>query len=64
MTGITIDSLDHIVLTVVDIEATCPFYGWALRMKSIRFDGDRVALSFGRQKINLHAAGNEYDPKA
>jgi len=61
---VTIDRLDHLVLTVADIEATCDFYGRVLGMERVTFAGGRTALSFGRQKINLHPAGNEYEPKA
>uniref|UniRef100_A0A672MM95 Glyoxalase domain containing 5 n=1 Tax=Sinocyclocheilus grahami TaxID=75366 RepID=A0A672MM95_SINGR len=28
------------------------------------FQGDRKALSFGEQKLNLHQAGKEFEPKA
>lgn len=63
-----IDSLDHLVLTVRDIDATLRFYEKALGMQVIRFvakDGsERVALGFGRQKINLHRQGHEFEPKA
>jgi catechol 2,3-dioxygenase-like lactoylglutathione lyase family enzyme len=62
--GVVIDRIDHVVLTVADIEATCDFYGRVLGMEKIVFAGGRVALGFGSQKINLHPAGNEYDPKA
>ena len=33
-------------------------------MTVVVFDGGRVALSFGRQKINLHEEGKEFEPKA
>ena len=59
-----VDRIDHMVLTVADIEATCDFYGRVLGMDKIVFAGGRVALGFGAQKINLHPAGNEYEPKA
>jgi len=62
--AVGIDRLDHLVLTVADIEATCDFYSRVLGMEKIVFAGGRVALGFGAQKINLHPAGNEYDPKA
>jgi len=52
------------VLTVADIDATCDFYTRILGMEKIVFAGGRVALGFGKQKINLHPAGNEYDPRA
>ena len=64
MTRITIDHLDHLVLTVANIDTTCDFYARILGMKEVTFSGGRKALAFGRQKINLHPAGNEYDPKA
>lgn len=59
-----IDSIDHLVLTVQDIDATCAFYGKALGMRVVVFGGDRKALAFGSQKINLHQQGNEFEPKA
>jgi len=61
---VTIDRLDHFVLTVADIDATCDFYKRVLGMEKVVFAGGRTALSFGNQKINLHPAGNEYEPKA
>lgn len=62
---ITIDRLDHLVLTVRDIEATCAFYSKVLGMEVRTFGPDkRKALHFGRQKINLHQAGHEFEPKA
>lgn len=59
-----IDRLDHLVLTVRDIDATCDFYARVLGMESVTFGAGRKALSFGRQKINLHQAGKEFEPKA
>ncbi len=61
---VSISRLDHLVLTVRDIQATCEFYGRVLGMERVEFAGGRVALAFGNQKINLHPAGNEYEPKA
>lgn len=61
---VIIDALDHMVLTVADIDATCEFYGSVLGMEKVVFAGGRVALGFGKQKINLHPVGNEYDPRA
>jgi catechol 2,3-dioxygenase-like lactoylglutathione lyase family enzyme len=58
-----IDHLDHLVLTVVDINATLEFYTSVLNMESVTFGG-RKALRFGEQKINLHQAGKEFEPKA
>ncbi|QQE75407.1 VOC family protein [Brevibacillus composti] len=59
-----IDRLDHLVLTVRDVEATCSFYERVLGMSVVTFGGGRKALQFGRQKINLHQAGKEFEPKA
>ena len=59
-----VSHLDHLVLTVRDIEATAAFYEAALGMQRIEFAGGRVALSFGQQKINLHQLGREFEPKA
>jgi len=59
-----ISSLDHLVLTVADIEATCAFYTSALGMERVTFGAGRTALAFGRQKINLHQSGREFEPKA
>jgi catechol 2,3-dioxygenase-like lactoylglutathione lyase family enzyme len=57
-------ALDHIVLTVADIDAACAWYGRSLGMRRMTFDRDRTALIFGRQKINLHLAGAELKPHA
>lgn len=59
-----LDSLDHLVLTVKDIAATASFYSSVLGMEVVSFAGGRKALAFGAQKINLHAHGNEFEPKA
>jgi catechol 2,3-dioxygenase-like lactoylglutathione lyase family enzyme len=59
-----IDSLDHLVLTVRDLEKTCEFYSRVLGMEVIQFDNGRKALRFGNQKLNLHALGKEFEPKA
>jgi catechol 2,3-dioxygenase-like lactoylglutathione lyase family enzyme len=62
---VTIDRLDHLVLTVKDVAATCRFYERVLGMDARSFGPDgRWALHFGRQKINLHQAGHEFEPKA
>jgi catechol 2,3-dioxygenase-like lactoylglutathione lyase family enzyme len=59
-----ISRLDHFVLTVRSIEATCAFYNRALGFEVVTFGQGRKALAFGQQKINLHEVGNEFDPKA
>ena len=61
---IKIDRLDHLVLTVKDIDKTVEFYTIVLGMEKELFKGDRVALKFGNQKINLHKLGSEFEPKA
>jgi catechol 2,3-dioxygenase-like lactoylglutathione lyase family enzyme len=57
-------SLDHLVLTVRNIEATCAFYAGVLGMEVVTFGEGRKALVFGSQKINLHEQGKEFEPKA
>jgi catechol 2,3-dioxygenase-like lactoylglutathione lyase family enzyme len=59
-----IDRLDHFVLTVASIERTCDFYTRVLGMEVTTFGSGRKALKFGCQKINLHEAGREFEPKA
>ena len=59
-----IERLDHLVLTVADIGRTCDFYLRVLGMVEVTFEGDKKALRFGNQKINLHQAGRELEPKA
>ncbi|HWH75989.1 MAG TPA: VOC family protein [Candidatus Binatus sp.] len=54
-----IDSIDHVVFTVRDIEATCQFYAKVLGMEIASFGENRKALSFGSQKINLQQVGRE-----
>jgi catechol 2,3-dioxygenase-like lactoylglutathione lyase family enzyme len=61
---ISIERLDHFVLTVRDVEATCRFYARVLGMESRAFGDGRQALHFGAAKINLHQQGREFEPKA
>lgn len=56
--------LDHLVLTVADVDATVDFYHRVLGMEPVTFKGGRRALAFGTSKINLHQAGHEFEPKA
>ncbi len=63
-TVVRIERLDHLVLTVADVEATCAFYQAVLGMETVTFGNGRKALVFGQQKINLHPAGREFEPKA
>ena len=53
-----LDRLDHLVLTVADIDATFAFYERSLGMQRVCFGAGRVALQFGQQKINLHQIGH------
>ena len=64
MSAPAIQSLDHLVLTVADPEATGDFYARVLGMEPVTFGDGRRALAFGDQKINLHRAGAEFEPKA
>ncbi len=60
-----IASIDHFVLTVVNIEQTCEFYGRVLGMQVQTFGTPatpRTALVFGSQKINLHQVDRLPDP--
>jgi catechol 2,3-dioxygenase-like lactoylglutathione lyase family enzyme len=59
-----IERIDHLVLTVADVERTIAFYTEVLAMKAVSFGDERRALAFGEQKFNLHQAGREIDPKA
>jgi catechol 2,3-dioxygenase-like lactoylglutathione lyase family enzyme len=59
-----ISHLDHFVLTVRDLDVTCDFYSRVLGMAVVTFGEGRRALTFSRQKINLHQAGGEFEPKA
>ena len=59
-----IKQLDHLVLTVTDIDTSIEFYTHILGMEVVSFGDDRKALKFGEQKINLHQAGKEFEPKA
>ncbi len=65
---VSVNSLDHLVLTVSNVETTISFYRDVLGMEPEKFTPDdgstRWALLFGEQKINLHQAGHEFEPKA
>ena len=54
-----IASIDHIVLTVADLQRTLDFYVRALGMREVDFSNGRKALAFGSHKINLHVKGAE-----
>ncbi|MFG1623780.1 VOC family protein [Kribbella sp. NPDC049227] len=59
-----VNRLDHLVLTVADLDVTVDFYQRVLGMEPITFTGGRRALGFGTSKINLHQVGHEFEPKA
>ncbi|XP_030000560.1 glyoxalase domain-containing protein 5 isoform X1 [Sphaeramia orbicularis] len=61
---VEVSHLDHLVLTVKNLQHTTQFYSSVLGMEVITFKGNRKALSFGRQKFNLHQQGQEFEPKA
>jgi catechol 2,3-dioxygenase-like lactoylglutathione lyase family enzyme len=54
---LTVQRIDHLVLTCRDIAATIRFYTEVLGIKEVTFGAGRRALSFGRQKLNLHPVG-------
>lgn len=62
-----IDHLDHLVLTTIDEAACIDFYTRVLGMRLERYQtsgGERLALQYGQQKINLHVRGREFSPRA
>ncbi len=59
-----VKKIDHLVLTTNDIEQTINFYTTILGMELIFIEDERKALRFGKQKINLHKAGQEISPHA
>ncbi|WP_445430364.1 VOC family protein [Chryseobacterium indoltheticum] len=59
-----ISNIDHLVLTVADIDKTIDFYTNILGFEVVTFGNNRKALTFGNQKINLHQKGKEFEPKA
>ncbi|REC43595.1 VOC family protein [Chryseobacterium sp. 5_R23647] len=59
-----ISNIDHLVLTVIDIDKTIDFYTNILGFDVVMFGDNRKALTFGDQKINLHQKGKEFEPKA
>jgi catechol 2,3-dioxygenase-like lactoylglutathione lyase family enzyme len=61
---VVIDRIDHLVLTVADLDQTVDFYVRVLGMQPVTFGAGRRALRFGPHKLNLHQAGHELAPKA
>ncbi|MEE9426912.1 MAG: VOC family protein [Paracoccaceae bacterium] len=54
-----ITGIDHLVLTVRDIDASATFFARVLKMRIETFAESRKALHFGTQKINLQTLGQE-----
>ena len=54
-----ISHIDHIVLTVTDIERSVEFYTRVLKMQALSFANGRRAVQFANQKINLQLLGQE-----
>ncbi|WP_375223180.1 VOC family protein [Vibrio diabolicus] len=54
-----ISHIDHIVLTVSDIEKSVDFYKRVLCMEEVTFANGRKAVTFGNQKINFQLLGQE-----
>ena len=61
---VCITGLDHLVLTVADVDETIRFYQRTLGLEAVTFGDGRRALAFGPSKINLHQAGREFTPHA
>jgi catechol 2,3-dioxygenase-like lactoylglutathione lyase family enzyme len=61
---VPVTRIDHLVLTVADLERTIEWYGAVAGMAHLRFGEGRHALTFGEQKINLHVRGREIEPHA
>ncbi|APS57756.1 VOC family protein [Piscirickettsia salmonis] len=64
-----IKRIDHIVLTVKDIDVTLDFYTGVLGMEAATITRknsvrDMQVLKFGNQRMNLHEYGNERQPNA
>lgn len=61
---VVIAGIDHFVLTVRSVEATCAFYQRVLGLRRLDEPERPTALLFGAQKINLHEVGRTFEPKA
>ncbi|MBZ9808695.1 MULTISPECIES: VOC family protein [unclassified Mesorhizobium] len=59
-----IEGIDHFVLTVRSVEASCAFYQRVLGLKRLDEPKRPTALLFGNHKINLHEVGRTFEPKA
>ena len=61
---VRVTRIDHVVLTVRDVDATIAWYERVLGMTAVTLGEGRRGLSFGEQKLNLHQAGREFEPRA
>lgn len=59
-----ISRIDHFVLTVRSVDATCAFYERVLGFQRVDAPDQPTALTFGQQKINVHEVGRTFEPKA
>ena len=65
-----LEKIDHVVITVKDLNKTIDFYTNGLGMKLEKFssslDNNRIrcAVSFGSQKINIHEEKKPIKPNA
>jgi len=59
-----ISSLDHLVITAGDLQATIDFYTRVLGMEHVTFGNNVHAVHFGTQKFNIHDASTDVSPKA
>src|ERR1700722_14179376 len=59
-----ISRVDHFVLTVRSVDATCAFYVECLGFERVDAADRPTALHFGDQKINVHQVDRTFDPKA
>lgn len=64
VSGMKVERIDHVVLSVADVDRTIAFYESALGMRAVTFGDGRRALAFGDQKLNLHQSGSEFTPHA
>ncbi len=62
--AVGVRSLDHLVLTVADIELSVAIYTSLLGMERVTFGNSRTAIRFGDQRINLHGPGEPILPRA
>ncbi|MDO3640510.1 VOC family protein [Mucilaginibacter sp. L3T2-6] len=59
-----VERINHLVLTVKDIDLTCSFYNEVLGMEVEEFTPRKKALKFGEQSLMLHQKGRGFDLEA